>query len=51
MIPGSVQAVRKKKRYIQKRQKKKTIGSAGVTFQLSPTTNMQKGITAMRVQI
>lgn len=49
MIPGSVQEVRYKKKYIQARLMNKIRGRAGVTFQLSPTTKMQKGIKAMRV--
>jgi hypothetical protein len=49
MIPGSVQEVKYKKKYMQAKLIKRIRGRAGVTFQLSPTTKMQKGIRAMRV--
>jgi hypothetical protein len=50
MIPGSVQAVRNKNICVEMRQRKNTRGRAGVTFQLSATTKMQKGMTMARMQ-
>ena len=45
MMPGLIQAVKYKKKYIKAIQIKNKMGKAGVTLQFSPTTNTQKGIT------
>lgn len=50
MIPGSLQLVINKKKYIKNTQTKKMIGNAGVTLQFYPTTNTQKGITIPKEQ-
>ena len=50
MIPGSLQEVKYKKKYIKAMLSRKSKGRAGVTSQFYPTTNTQKGMTIPKEQ-
>jgi hypothetical protein len=50
IIPGSLQAVRYKKKYIKTIFIKNSRGKAGETSQFYPTTKIQKGIVIVKVQ-